>query len=68
MSDKDWQDAIYELDDLVRMTKFELQNFYEKGNKSAGTRARKAMSDLAKWCATERKAVQDKKNNPDPTV
>lgn len=68
MSDKDWQDAIYELDDLVRMTKFELQNFYEKGNKSAGTRARKAMSDLAKWCAAERKAVQDKKNNPDPTV
>lgn len=68
MSDNDWQDAIFELDDLVRMTKFELQTFHDKGNKSAGTRARKHMSDLAKWCATQRKAVQDKKNNPDPTV
>lgn len=64
----DWQDRIFELDDMVRMVKLETQTFYEKGNKSAGTRARKAMSELAKWCATERKLVQDKKNNPDPTV
>lgn len=64
----DWQEALFELDDLVRVTKVELQTFYEKGNKSAGTRARKAMSELAKWCATERKAIQEKKNNPDPTV
>jgi len=64
----DWQDSIFELDDLVRETKLELQTFYEKGNKSAGTRARKKMSELAKWCATELKAIQDKKNNPDPTV
>ena len=26
------------------------------------------MSDLQKWCQAQRKAVQDKKNNPDPTV
>ena len=64
----DWEDAVFELDDLVRETKLELQTFHEKGNKSAGTRARKKMSELAKWCANQRKAVQDAKNNPDPTV
>ncbi len=64
----EWQDAIFELDDIVRLIKLETQTFYEKGNKSAGTRARKHMSDLQKWCQAQRKAVQDKKNNPDPTV
>ena len=46
----EWQDAIFELDDIVRLIKLETQTFYEKGNKSAGTRARKHMSDLQKWC------------------
>jgi hypothetical protein len=61
-------DELYELDDLVREIKFELTTFKEKGNKSAGTRARKKMSELAKWCANQRKSVQDAKNNPEPTV
>lgn len=64
----EWQDRVFEMDDIVREAKFEMTSFYEKGNKSAGTRARKKLSELAKWCANERKAVQDKKNNPDPTV
>ena len=64
----DWQDSVFELDDLVREIKVEMQTFHDKNNKSAGTRARKKMSELAKWCATQRKIVQDKKNNPEPTV
>jgi hypothetical protein len=68
MSNNDWQDRMFELDDMVRLVKLEAQNFYDKNNKSAGTRARKGLSELAKFCANERKLVQEKKNNPDPTV
>ena len=59
---------IFELDDLVREFKLEFSSFKEKGNKSAGTRARKKLSALAKYCATVRKAIQEEKNNPAPTV
>ena len=68
MSNNDWQDRMFELDDMVRLVKLEAQNFYDKNNKSAGTRARKGLSELAKFCANERKLIQDKKNNPDPQV
>ena len=68
MSNNDWQDRMFELDDIVRLVKLEAQNFYDKNNKSAGTRARKGLSELAKFCANERKLIQDKKNNPDPQV
>ena len=54
---------IFELDDLVREFKLEFSSFKEKGNKSAGTRARKKLSELAKYCATVRKAIQEEKNN-----
>lgn len=59
---------LYELDDLVKVFKFEYANFVEKGNKAAGTRARKALSELANYSKVHRKAIQDKKNNPDPEV
>ena len=59
---------IFELDDLVREFKLEFSSVKEKGNKSAGTRARKKLSELAKYCATVRKAIQEEKNNPAPTV
>ena len=52
---------IFELDDLVREFKLEFSSFKEKGNKSAGTRARKKLSELAKYCATVRKAIQEEK-------
>ena len=58
---------IFELDDLVREFKLEFSSFKEKGNKSS-TRARKKLSELAKYCATVRKAIQEEKNNPAPTV
>ena len=36
--------------------------FVEKGNKAAGTRARKALSEIAKLTKSQRKAIQDVKN------
>lgn len=35
---------------------------FESGNKAAGTRARKALSELAKLIKTRRQEIQDKKN------
>lgn len=59
---------LYELDDMVKLIKLEYTDFTEKGNKSAGTRARKNLSELAKWCTQKRKDIQEAKNNPEPTV
>ena len=36
--------------------------FNEKGNKSAGTRARKALMNISKLCKEIRKEIQEKKN------
>lgn len=36
--------------------------FEEKGNKAAGTRARKALMDLKKLATTRRGEIQSKKN------
>ncbi len=35
---------------------------FESGNKSAGTRARKALMDIKKLCDTRRKEIQAAKN------
>lgn len=35
---------------------------FEKGNKSAGTRARKALAEITKACKERRKEIQDIKN------
>lgn len=40
----------------------ENEKFEDKGNKAAGTRARKALNEIAKMCKTRRKEIQDKKN------
>ncbi len=37
--------------------------FYDKGNKAAGTRVRKAMQDLKTMAQDIRSEVQDKKND-----
>lgn len=39
----------------------DFQKFYEKGNKAAGTRVRKAMQDLKQFAQDVRNEVQDKK-------
>ncbi|TXG80268.1 MAG: histone H1 [Spirochaetes bacterium] len=36
--------------------------FFEKGNKSAGTRARKALSQISKLSKVRRAEIQDTKN------
>lgn len=36
---------------------------FESGNKSAGTRARKALSEITKLARLRRQEIQDKKNN-----
>ncbi len=40
----------------------DFNKFYEKGNKAAGTRVRKAMQDLKKAAQDIRVEVQSKKN------
>lgn len=40
----------------------ELEKF-EGGNKAAGTRARKALSEIAKLCKVLRQEIQDAKNS-----
>ena len=36
---------------------------FEAGNKAAGTRARKALSEIAKLCKVLRQEIQDAKNS-----
>ena len=36
---------------------------FEQGNRIAGTRARKALSEIAKLSKTRRQEIQDQKNN-----
>lgn len=35
---------------------------FEGGNKSAGTRARKALAEISKFCKERRKEIQESKN------
>lgn len=59
-----------ELRDLVASFEKDFIKFYDKGNKSAGTRVRKAMNELKKKAQEIRKEVQDIKSaaTPEETV
>ena len=48
-----------ELRDLIETFEKDFVKFYEKGNKSAGTRVRKSMNDLKKKAQEIRKEVQE---------
>ena len=48
---------------LVEQYINENEKFAEKGNKAAGTRARKALMDISKLCKERRKEIQEAKNN-----
>lgn len=48
---------------LVEEYMSENEKFAEKGNKAAGTRARKALMEITKACKDRRKEIQDTKNN-----
>lgn len=47
---------------LIAEVEGDIEKFYEKGNKSAGTRIRKVMQDLKKLAQEVRQDVQDTKN------
>ncbi len=48
-----------ELQDLLASFEKDFEKFYEKGNKSAGTRLRKAMNELKRKAQEIRKEVQE---------
>lgn len=48
-----------ELRDLLSSFEKDFIKFYEKGNKSAGTRVRKEMNELKKKAQEVRKEIQD---------
>ena len=52
-----------ELKDFVSELERDFSQFYEKGNKAAGTRVRKAMQDLKKMAQDIRVEVQEMKHN-----
>ncbi len=54
---------IDEVKNLTTELEADLEKFYEKGNKAAGTRARKQLQELKKLSQEIRLEIQDKKNN-----
>ncbi len=54
---------IDELKGLMTGLEEDLVKFYDKGNKAAGTRARKQLQDLKKLSQEIRIEIQEKKNN-----
>ena len=50
------------LKSLVINIEDDFSKFYDKGNKAAGTRARKAMQDLKNLAQDIRKEIQEQKN------
>ncbi len=49
----------HELVNLVQSFEKDFTKFYEKGNKSAGTRVRKSMNELKKKAQEIRKEIQE---------
>lgn len=54
-------DRLQELKDLVASFEKDFVKFFEKGNKSAGTRVRKHMNELKRKAQDIRKEVQELK-------
>lgn len=52
-----------ELKGFVESLEEDFNKFYQKGNKAAGTRVRKAMQELKKKAQDIRVEVQEKKND-----
>ena len=53
---------VSELQALVESVSVEMEKFYDKGNKAAGTRARKGLQDLKKLAQDIRLEIQNQKN------
>ncbi|WP_456425623.1 histone H1 [Rhodocaloribacter sp.] len=52
-----------QLRNFVAELEADFEKFYEKGNKAAGTRVRKAMQELKKMAQDIRVDIQSKKND-----
>ena len=52
-----------QLKSLILSIEDDFQKFYDKQNKAAGTRARKAMQDIKVLAQDIRKEIQDMKND-----
>ena len=52
-----------EIKSLIDELEPDMEKFYEKGNKAAGTRARKTFEDLKKLAQEVRLEIQDMKNS-----
>lgn len=48
---------------LISELEPDMEKFYEKGNKAAGTRARKTLQEIKKVAQEIRIEIQDKKNS-----
>jgi len=56
---EDYMSRFTELKDLLGTFEKDFIKFYEKGNKSAGTRVRKHMNDLRRKAQDVRKEIQE---------
>ncbi len=54
---------IEEVQNLMTELSEDMEKFYDKGNKAAGTRARKQLQNLKKLAQEIRLEIQDIKNN-----
>lgn len=52
-----------ELNQLISDLEPDIDKFYEKGNKAAGTRARKTLQEIKKLSQEIRLEIQDMKNS-----
>lgn len=52
-----------DIKNLVDAATSEMEKFYDKGNKAAGTRARKNLQELKKLAQDVRIEIQNMKNN-----
>lgn len=57
-----FEERYSELQDILEGAEEDLMKFYEKGNKAAGTRARKSMMSLKKLAHEIRQEIQHIKN------
>lgn len=51
-----------DIKNVIESVEDDMSKFYEKGNKAAGTRARKGLQDLRKLAQEVRLEIQDIKN------
>ena len=57
-----------ELQDLLASFEKDFEKFYDKQNKSAGTRVRKAMNEIKRKAQEIRKEVQEMKTKEEPAA